>query len=139
MLVGLGHGLAQCGLHDDAIATLGEAIRLEPSNTDALAQLGVTLFDADRFEEARDAYGRAAALDPTRADFRFGLGCSLARLGEYRGARRPRAARRLEPTDNLTAIWFGDVLARKGEWPSALEVHRDLLSRIRRTVSRSPA
>jgi len=64
-----GAALHFAGQHDEAIATLKEAIRRMPTNWMAHARLVATYADSDRMEEAKSA---AAALLETRPNFTVG-------------------------------------------------------------------
>jgi adenylate cyclase len=64
-----GVALLFLGRHHDAIATLKEAIKRQPTNWMAHARLVATYTDSDRMEEAKSA---AAALFETRPNFTVG-------------------------------------------------------------------
>jgi tetratricopeptide (TPR) repeat protein len=65
----LHQGLACCAghesLYDEAVASSERAVQLEPDNQIFVNDLGWSLFEADRLEEAERILQRAAAMDPS--------------------------------------------------------------------------
>ncbi|MFN0096059.1 MAG: tetratricopeptide repeat protein [Dehalococcoidia bacterium] len=58
---------------DDAVATNREILRLFPDDADSLNRLGKALSEVGQVSEARKAYGRAIAIDPTNTIARRNL------------------------------------------------------------------
>jgi Flp pilus assembly protein TadD len=65
----LHQGLACCagheGSHDEAVAASERALRLEPGSQKLTSDLGWSLFEAGRLEEARRMLERAVSMDPS--------------------------------------------------------------------------
>ena len=57
----------QTGRFDEAAAALASAVRLDPRNPAAHANLGTTLAELRRFDEAIDQFRQAAAVEPDAA------------------------------------------------------------------------
>ena len=68
-----GLAAARAGRLDDAIARLEAARTAAPSSAEIWAQLGGAYYTRGDAARARDAWTRALALDPSRADARAGL------------------------------------------------------------------
>lgn len=89
------------------LALARRRVEEEPRSVKARLDLGASLFELGRPEEARDAFAGAVGLDPAQADSRCLLGVALLALGRAREAARElaRAARgapeALEPRLNL--------------------------------------
>jgi tetratricopeptide (TPR) repeat protein len=87
-----GYYLMACGLqeesrHEEAVEAFRETIRLEGSGAaDFFHNYGVSLEALRRFEEAADAYRRAAQLNPSDAEAWANLGAMLAGLGRWKDA-----------------------------------------------------
>ncbi len=82
----LGNIYRQGGEHSKAIAALGEAIRLNPSNMEALNELGVCLWETGRNEEGLAYLKRSLAVDPHQADAYRLLGVFFYRKGAFADA-----------------------------------------------------
>jgi tetratricopeptide (TPR) repeat protein len=67
---------------------LNELRKIHALGYDAYVLYGWTYLQMQRPEEARQAFERAAAREPTRADARVGLGFAASRLGDYPLAER---------------------------------------------------
>jgi Tfp pilus assembly protein PilF len=68
---------------EDALAELGEAVRLDPSSADAHFNLANLLASAGRRDEAIARYFEAVKLRPSDAAARSNLGALLALQGRY--------------------------------------------------------
>lgn len=67
----------------DALGAVNAALLQHPDDSRLHYRRGNLLFDAARYEEAVEAYGKATALDPAHADAYTNLGLSLRRVGRY--------------------------------------------------------
>jgi tetratricopeptide (TPR) repeat protein len=71
----------QLGEDERALDFLEEAIRLDPADGDAHANLGALLLKARQFQQALAAYASALSLQPAIAGAQFGLARALAASG----------------------------------------------------------
>ncbi|HEY3900018.1 MAG TPA: tetratricopeptide repeat protein [Chthoniobacter sp.] len=76
--VNLGIALDRKGAHDDAIAELETALKIDPASEAAHLNLGVILGAVGRIDEALDHLQRAVELNPRQAEAHFCLGKALA-------------------------------------------------------------
>jgi tetratricopeptide (TPR) repeat protein len=81
-MTAVGTALADVGSPDEAIDTLTEAHRKQPSNSFVCARLGWVCLRADRFEESVGWSRRALKLDPADAYPYRNLGHALLALGK---------------------------------------------------------
>ncbi len=104
----------QLGRHDEAIAELESAIKLDKSSVPALVNLGATLTNLGRFDQAAPYLERALKRLPSSEE-------ALANLGDVRANQgRPgeayahyEAASRLNPT--VSKYYRGMAMARLGQ------------------------
>jgi tetratricopeptide (TPR) repeat protein len=66
---------------DKEISLLEDAVRKDPKNVGALIRLGNLAMDAQRYEKAIDAYGKALELQPKDVDVRVDLGTCYRNMG----------------------------------------------------------
>jgi Flp pilus assembly protein TadD len=90
----LQQGLACCagheGYHDEAVAASERALQLEPDNQKFVNDLGWSLLEAGRLEEAEKVLERAVSMDPSDELARENLRISKAK-SEQRQKRPPSA------------------------------------------------
>ena len=79
--------LAADGRPAEAIPYYREALRLQPSNPMALANLGIALASVGDWSGAANAFAGATALAPQYADAHYGLGVALFELRQFDRAR----------------------------------------------------
>jgi hypothetical protein len=79
--------LTNIGAIEAACRVYAEAILHHPNNPLARVNLANLLLRANRYQEAREHYERALAVDPDHAPAHQGLGAVLADLGDREGAR----------------------------------------------------
>jgi len=106
----LGVALHDAGRDDEAIPHLQEAVRLEPNETGAWAELGNLLAGKGDVPNAIAAWKHAIDLDPHQADVENNLGVAYANTGRVNEARAAFArALQIDPTftparDNLARL-----------------------------------
>jgi tetratricopeptide (TPR) repeat protein len=107
----------------DAEKALRQLLSVEPGNANALNYLGYLLaLNGDRLDEAIDLVRKALAAEPENGAFLDSLGWAYYRKGDlgeaekYLGQAASRMPRNSEVQDHL-----GDVLARRGRLPDAVE------------------
>src|SRR2546423_394261 len=66
----------------DAVAALGEAVRLQPGSASAQAELGGAFFEQAEYGAAAGAFREATRLRPDFARAHVGLGLALVRQGD---------------------------------------------------------
>ena len=101
----------QRGNYRRAVERFGEAVSLNPDYTEALLSLSITLSDMGRYDEARDAYDRAAEI--------------LSRKGG-------------PPRENLFRGRIANLYKELGELYLALGQHEDAIREYRNALSVAP-
>ncbi len=117
------HGveLHRAGDLEGAIREYRAALQLDPSNVQALSNLGAALSASGRFDEAIARYQDALKLQPSLPGVRLNLG-----LAYYKSSRFAAAAREFEtvhaaaPADLRTSLLLADCYLRLGRFPQAV-------------------
>jgi tetratricopeptide (TPR) repeat protein len=111
------------GRNPDAEKALRQLLTVEPTNANALNYLGYLLaLRGDRLDEAIELVHKALVAEPDNGAFLDSLGWAYFRKGDlgeaekYLGQAASRLPRNSEVQDHL-----GDVLARRGRLPDAVE------------------
>jgi tetratricopeptide (TPR) repeat protein len=107
--------------HREAAHLLAEAVNLEPTSTPARLALADALFESDDMDGAQRQYGKLTS-GPSEPHARYGLGRTLAALGDHAAALRElENAVGLYP--EFGAAWYarGMVLRRLGRVDDAKE------------------
>ena len=92
----LGDYLRDSGRHDESLATIEKALKLDPTSGRAL--FGRALVTSSK-EEALDSFEKAVDTDPTNVVYQYHLGAVLSSLGQYKEALEPLdEAVKLDPT-----------------------------------------
>ena len=113
---------------DDAAVVLGEQARLSPQDSQPQMALGLTFRQAKRNDEARQAFEKAAQLEPDNLVVINQL-IELDVLDKHFDAARQRIARQFQKTPDAPAahFWEGKILAAEGKWDAAeAELQRTL-------------
>src|SRR5437016_4386911 len=113
---------------DDAAVVTGEEAKLAPRDPQAQMALGLTLRQAKRNDEAREAFEKAAELAPDNLA-PLGQLVDLDLLDKHFDAARQRIRRQFQKTPDSPAAHFfeGKILAAEGKWDSAeAELQRTL-------------
>jgi tetratricopeptide (TPR) repeat protein len=128
----LGAALHDRGQWVDALASLYNAIALEPNNADALVAAANTMKALKMAQEAIPLYLRALELQPKRVEAHNNLGNSFLELGRYRDAVQCYArALALRPVDGSILCNLSNALRLAGQLAEALRV-------ARRAVAQNP-
>ncbi|MGE0712742.1 MAG: protein kinase [Planctomycetota bacterium] len=116
-----GKALIEERRYDEAAPLVQELLAAHPADADCWRLAG-DLHDArHRYAGAEEAYGRAAALAPRRADLVVDLANTRFKLGDADGARRRlREAARLDPREVRVALLEGLLCYRDGDVPGTL-------------------
>ncbi|MGN6489772.1 MAG: TPR end-of-group domain-containing protein [Devosia sp.] len=142
-----GIAICDCYLRDwhsqdaapDAILAIAErAIALDPSLCDAHAARGFALFCAERYEEARQAFRTALAIDPNSYEANLFFAMSLARFGADRDEILDafRLTTRLGPGDYVSPMMVSSFLDQDD--PERLDWARTALDRATRAADLHP-
>ena len=82
----LGWVQAAQGQHEDAVATLGEAVRLKPEDRPAALRLAGNLLAIGRLDQAGNIYRTISETHPESAEAQYGLGRIYALRGDLTAA-----------------------------------------------------
>jgi uncharacterized protein YjbJ (UPF0337 family) len=109
---------------EEAIRCFSEAIRLEPSFTEAYNNLGNSLVALMRFDEAGEVYRKAITLDPSNATAYFNLGNLHRQMKNYTEARDAfHKARELDPSDSSLTSLLDEPLERQDKTTGAMNAN----------------
>lgn len=128
--------LYRIGREDEFLVSHEEAFRRLPlvrkgERAALLLQKAGLLMDAERFEEARDAFARVAVLAPESAGPQNGLAAAHARMGQLDASIAAyETSIRLKPDDPATAIHLACVLLQAGENERALRLTADAVAHM---------
>lgn len=104
-----------------AIKTYQQSLKLEPNRAATHRALGDIHYDAESYDEARQAYAQAVKLDPATGN-RYALGQALLELGRHDEAEREfLKVRELAPRSSDGNFGLGLVYARQGLANDALD------------------
>ena len=121
-----GLALAKLGRHADAIATLTEAVRLDPSSAVSHSNLCVVLGGSGRYDEGRRECQEAIRLNPLSADAHGNLGAIALGKGDAAGAVSGfTEALRLDSLSGGRHLKLGAALARLGRMEEARQAFAD--------------
>jgi len=113
----LGIVLQERGRHEEALAELREAVRLDPSYAAPRILLGSSLVALGRMSEARTQLERAVKLAPREPLARLQLARVEETTGNWAGAvEQYRALRELKPDEPEYAYGLGNAYLRLSEW-----------------------
>jgi tetratricopeptide (TPR) repeat protein len=113
---------------DDAAVVLEEQAKLTPQDPQPQISLGLTLRQAERNDEARQAFEKAAQLAPDNL-FPIDQLVDLDLMDKHFDAARQRIRSQFQKNPNLPVVhyWEGKVLAAEGKWDLAeAELQRTL-------------
>jgi tetratricopeptide (TPR) repeat protein len=132
----LGVLYARQGRWSDGVAALERAVRAEPRDVDAWTNLGWLLTELKQVERAREAFGRALALNPGFGRAHAGMaGLHAEERGDYdKAIEGYRLALAAEPDNPGYLYDMGWAYYRKGMTEQALEI----LGRAKRLAPHDP-
>ena len=115
------------GRNDEAESQIRAILQRDPENGEAQYSLGLLLSEVERFEEAANAFGKAARLLPGRPRVLYNQGVLLQHLGMCGPAKKAlKKAYRLAPRDpdivNALALYH----IYRSEWQEALSYAKRL-------------
>ena len=111
--------------YEDALAALGEALRLDPENVDALYYTGLVNIALRRFDEASQALEKARARDPRDQAVLFQLGALYFGMRKYDQA-QPLLEEVFAQDPRLESLGYyvGFMRYRKKDYQGALRAFR---------------
>ena len=113
----------------EEIKLLKTALEKDPSDLQALLDLGNAYFDADRHQEAIDVYSKALAIDPKNPDVRTDMGIMYRKLGQFDKALEAfRQSAQEQPLHVNSRFNIGIVLKYdKGDFKGAIQAWEEFL------------
>jgi tetratricopeptide (TPR) repeat protein len=122
--------LLQAGRYEESIAEWKRALAMEPSDAQALSNLGAAYSALGRLEEALEQFRKALHADPDNYKAHANVGVALARMGRFEQAVAPlRKALELSPEEASTLSALGGVLAQTGQTVEAAALLEKALER----------
>jgi tetratricopeptide (TPR) repeat protein len=123
-----GIALAKLGRHPEAIASLAEAVQLDPSSAVSHSNLCVVLGGTGRYDEGQRECQEAIRLDPRLADAHSNLGAIALGKGDASGAVNGfTAALRLDALSAGRHLKLGAALARLGRMEEARQAFTEAI------------
>jgi tetratricopeptide (TPR) repeat protein len=117
-----GSALAALEQNEQALAHLGEAVRLAPADAGALIDLGVLLASLERVPDALACFERAIEIDARQAPAHHNLAILAARMGDHERALGSfNAAAALQPNNASVHNNRGASLRELGRFAEALQ------------------
>ena len=114
------------------VADLMAVVQRDPSNKDALFELGETFFTANQWEPAITWFSKLVAIDPNNAHARTDIGTANFNLGRFDEAKQSwLAVLQIDPNDvqahyNLGFLYANvepqDLPAARNEWQKVIEL-----------------
>lgn len=106
---------------DQAVSEYQAYLKLNPSSSATLVNLGNLLYAEDRYDEAIDEYEKAVKLDPTVNNC-FSLGQAYLQAGEYEKARELFLKMQLNhPQEAAGYLGLGQAYGKMGRYEEAVE------------------
>ena len=129
VLLRRGQQFGRAGRFDLAEQAFRAAVASDPVSAEARANLGISLANVGKVQEARDQLLESVRLDDSNALAHFSLAVVYDRLGEDKPARAQYlAALRHDPRHAEALVYVADLLLRTGEPDQAVAHYRRALS-----------
>ncbi len=129
VLLRRGQRFGKEGRFDRAERAFRAAVASDPSNAEAIANLGVSLANLGRTDEAQKYLVESLHLDDSSAVAHFSLGVVYDREGEDASAiAQYRSAVERDPKDVQAAVYLADAIMRTGSSLEAARWYRQALS-----------
>jgi tetratricopeptide (TPR) repeat protein len=124
-LVRRGQRFGRAGRFDLAEPAFRAAVQADPTNADAVANLGISLANLGRLEEAQRRLSDSLSLDDTNALAHFSLAVVLDRQGHDEAAMdQYRKALDRDPVNLQARVYLGDANMRVGRFKEAAALYR---------------
>jgi tetratricopeptide (TPR) repeat protein len=116
VLLRRGQRAGRSGRFDQAEKAFRAAVAADPTNAEALANLGISLANLDRIEEAQNHLEQALRMDPSIAVAHLSLGVLHDRQGRDAAAIEQYEAALTHDRDYIQAyVYLADALMRQGD------------------------
>jgi tetratricopeptide (TPR) repeat protein len=130
VLLRRGQRFGKEGRFDLAEQAFRAAVASDPSNAEAIANLGISLANLGRTEEARDRLVESLRMDDTIALAHFSLGVVYDRQGADASAiEQYRAAIKHDPNNVQAVVYLADATLRTGAALEAAHWYRQALAK----------
>jgi len=124
-----GQRLGKAGRFDLAELEFRAAVEADPTNADAIANLGISLANLGRIDEAQRRLSDSLSIDDTNALAHFSLGVVLDRQGlDQLAMKQYRAALERDPTNVQARVYLADAKMRTGLTGDAAALYRQALA-----------
>jgi tetratricopeptide (TPR) repeat protein len=130
-LVRRGQRAGKVGRFDLAEVAFRAAVEADPSNADAVANLGISLANLGRISEAEQRLKQSVSLDDTNAVAHLSLGVVLDRQGRDQEAiAQYRATLQHDPVNVQATVYLADATMRLGNPQQAAELYKQALKLV---------
>jgi len=130
VLLRRGQRLGKAGRFDLAEKAFRAAVAADPTDAEALANLGISLANLGRTDEAEKRLVEAVALDGNNAVARLSLGVVYDRQGRDAAAiEQYGAALRSDEGNAAARMYLADAMMRTGHAAEAADLYREALAR----------
>lgn len=130
VLLRRGQRFGKAGRFDLAEPAFRAAVEADPNNAEALANLGISLANLDRLEEAQQRLTESLAKDDSLALAHFSLAVVLDRQGlDKAAAKEYMAALDHDPANLQARVYLADAKMRMGLPEEAAKLYRQALER----------
>lgn len=121
-----GSKLAEAGNHTEAIAKFQQALALDPSQANILANMAESYRKLDKMDEALEAYRKAIAINPNDGTFYTNMGVVLDKMGKSTESQEAfKKAADLNPGGSAQSHFnLGATMANNGKTDEAIEAFR---------------
>jgi tetratricopeptide (TPR) repeat protein len=128
VLLRRGQQFGRAGRFDLAEQAFRAAVASDPVSAEARANLGISLANVGKVQEARDQLLESVRLDDSNALAHFSLAVVCDRLGDDKTARvQYLAALRRDPSHVEALVYVADLMVRTGELDQAVAQYRRAL------------
>ena len=125
VLLRRGQRFGKAGRFDLAEPAFRAAVEADPTNADAIANLGVSLANLGRLDEAERRLSESLAIDDTNAIAHLSLGVVLDRQGlDHDAVRQYTTALNRDPANIQARVYLADAQMRLGRPEEAVKHYR---------------
>ncbi|MBI2836992.1 MAG: redoxin domain-containing protein [Acidobacteria bacterium] len=130
-LHGLALTLAQSGMVEQALETVGRAVAADPDSSQSLVLQGFLELETRNPVRALDSFRAALKLDPRDHDACTGVGCALIDTGDFDGAIEfLKTCASTNPCPQVALYELGRAYEAKGEMDAARNMYRTAMEKV---------